>query len=121
MNGPEFLLDTNVVIGHLDGREAARGLIQERNAPLARFAVSQVTRMELLSFPALTAAAQSRIELLLSSMTVILLDERIEAEAITLRRRTRLKLPDAIIAASAKVHGLKLLTLDERLRDAAEL
>ncbi len=121
MNGPEFLLNTNVVIGLLDGREPARDLIRERNAPLARCAVSQITWMELLSFPALTAADQSQIELLLSAMMVILLNERIEAEAIALRRQTRLKLPDAIIAATAKVCGLTLLTLDERLRHAAGL
>ena len=39
----------------------------------------------------------------------------IEALAITLRRSGGLKLPDAIIAATAKAIGAKLLTLDERL------
>jgi hypothetical protein len=89
MNGPEFLLDANVVIGHLGGREVARASLVEHNAPLASLAVSQITRMELLGFPGSTAEDQSRIELLLSGVTVILLDERIEAEAIALRRRAR--------------------------------
>jgi len=115
MSGLEFLLDTNVVIGHLAGQAAARTLIQEKNAALGQCAISQITRMELLSFPSLTADAQSQIEEFLSAMTVILLDDRIEAEAIAFRRRTLLKLPDSIIAATAKVHELALLTLDERL------
>ncbi|MGA8172100.1 MAG: type II toxin-antitoxin system VapC family toxin [Methylocystis sp.] len=121
MNGPEFLLDTNVVIGHLGGHESARALLVKHNAQLASLAVSQITRMELLGFPGLTGEDQSRIETLLSGVTVILLDEKIETEAIALRRRARLKPPDAIIAATAMVHGLKLLTLDERLRDAVGL
>jgi predicted nucleic acid-binding protein len=115
MNGLEFLLDTHVVIGHLSGQAAARALIQEKNAPLGRFAVSQISRMELLSFPSLTADARSQIEDFLSAMTVILLDERIEAEAIAFRCRTQTRLPDSIIAATAQVHQLALLTLDKRL------
>jgi predicted nucleic acid-binding protein len=31
----------------------------------------------------------------------------------------RLKLPDAIIVATAKVHGLQLLTLDQKLQTCA--
>jgi len=58
------------------------------------------------------------IQRLLSKFHVILLDEQIEEATIALRRRARLKLPDAIIAATAHVQGLTLLTLDERLRAA---
>jgi len=56
MNGLEFRLDTNVVIGHLAGQAAALALIQEKSA----LGVSQITRMELLSFPSPTAEAQSQ-------------------------------------------------------------
>jgi predicted nucleic acid-binding protein len=51
-------------------------------------------------------------------MVVLLLDDQIEAATIALRRRARLKLPDSIIGATAQVHGLTLLTLDERLKTA---
>lgn len=59
MSGLEFLLDTNVVIGHLAGRTPARALFQEKSAPLGRFAVSQITLMELPSLPSPTAEAHS--------------------------------------------------------------
>jgi len=49
---------------------------------------------------------------------VFTLDERTEAAAVLVRRRTKLKLPDAIILATAQVHKLELLTLDERLANA---
>ncbi len=43
---------------------------------------------------------------------VYFIDERVEAEAIRLRRSGAFKLADAIIAATAIVGGLRLLTLD---------
>jgi predicted nucleic acid-binding protein len=116
MSGAEFLLDTNVVIGFLRGDEAAGELLRGLDASPARLAVSQITRMELLGFPELTDEAQGQIEAFLAAITVILLDEPIETAAIELRRRTRAKLPDAIIAATAQTHGLRLLTFDTRLQ-----
>ena len=119
-SGPEYILDTNVVIGFLTGAEAARRLVSSSGAELSKFAVSVITRIELLSFPSLAEEEERRIEELLAALSIIPLDERIEAAAITLRRRARLKLPDAVIAASAQVYGLELVTLDTRLQRALE-
>ena len=83
-------------------------LMDEHGALPENSAVSQITRIELLSHRAMSKDEESRILAILKSVTVIPLDERIEAEAIVLRRRARLKLPDAIIGATAKVAGLKL-------------
>ena len=46
-----------------------------------------------------------------------LIDTSVEQVAIALRRRAGLKLPDAIVAATALTHGWQLLTLDEKLAD----
>jgi predicted nucleic acid-binding protein len=48
-------------------------------------------------------------------MTHLSLTPMIEDLTIQIRRQHRLKLPDAIIAASAKAHSLALLTLDKEL------
>jgi hypothetical protein len=56
------------------------------------------------------------IDNLLAMLAVLTIDARVELAAIALRRRTRAKLPDAIIAATADVHGLVLLTLDQKLQ-----
>lgn len=117
MNGTEFLLDTNIVIGLLKGHAATVALAEHAQLVLNRAAVSQITRMELLGFPSLTEDEEHEIRAFLSSCRVCLLDEQVEAEAIRLRRKGRLKLPDAIIAATALVHGYRLLTLDAGLAD----
>ena len=106
VSGRRLLLDTNV-IGYLDGREPARRLMDEHGALPENSAVSQITRIELLSHRAMSKDEESRILAILKAVTVIPLDERSETETIALRRRARLKLPDAL-AATAKVAGLKL-------------
>jgi predicted nucleic acid-binding protein len=111
----KFLLDSNVVIGIDNGFVPARTLLERHAANVDACAISQITRIEVLGFGGLTATEEARVAQLIGALGVILFDERIETETIALRRRSRLKLPDAIIVATARVHGLKLLTLDERL------
>ena len=113
MSGSEFLLDTNIVIGLLKGHAPAVTLAEAAGLSLDRAAVSQITRMELLGYPNITDAEDQGIRAFLAACRVCLLDERIEAEAIHLRRSGAFKLPDAIIAATAITGGLRLLTLDQ--------
>ncbi len=54
MNGEtSLLLDTNVVIGFLNGNEAITRFFNDKESQ-KRFTVSQITRMELLGFPNIT-------------------------------------------------------------------
>ena len=115
MSGGRWLLDTNVVIGLLKKQSAAVALVEAHQLELRETSVSQVTRMALLGFPGLTGDEEAEILKFLGFCRVLLLDEGIERRAIQLRRSSRCKLPDAIIAATALVHGLKLLTLDQQL------
>jgi len=52
----------------------------------------------------------------LGVLTYLPIDSTVEDAAISLRRQRRIKLPDAVIAATALTHRLQLLTLDEGLR-----
>nr|VFK64681.1 MAG: hypothetical protein BECKUNK1418G_GA0071005_104922 [Candidatus Kentron sp. UNK]VFK71178.1 MAG: hypothetical protein BECKUNK1418H_GA0071006_105322 [Candidatus Kentron sp. UNK] len=110
------LLDTNIVIGLLKGDPASVALAEQVELRLEQCAVSQITRMELLSFQGITRDEERRINIFLAACHVCRLDERTEQEAIRLRRLTNLKLPDAIVAASALVRGATLLTLDQRMK-----
>jgi hypothetical protein len=74
--------------------------------------------MELLGFHGMTEAEETLIESRLRELTYLPIDRRIEDSAIALRRLRRIKLPDALIAATALTHGLELLTLDEGLSTA---
>lgn len=115
MSGVKLLLDTNIVIGLLKGYEPAVQLVQSSGSHLAESAMSQITRMELLGFPGITPAEEHVMQTFLHATTVIAIDHEVEKQAIALRRQHSIKLPDAIIAATALVKNLRLLTLDQAL------
>jgi len=106
--GLKALLDTNTVIYVMSD------LLAEPLPPGDYF-VSAISEIELLSYPRLDTETEARIRSLLSSLTVIELVPAIKVEAIRLRRRHSVKVPDAIIAATAIVFDLELLTADQRL------
>ncbi len=110
-----YLLDTNVVIGLLGGQAASVALVKAANCQLAEMAVSQITRLELLGFAGIGADGAQTIESFLSSIKVLPISAEVEAQVIALRQGRKIKLPDAIVAATALAHGLELLTLDVSL------
>lgn len=120
MNGIEWLLDTNMVIGLLKGHAPAIGLAEQSGLVLGKAAVSQITRMELLGYSRLTELEEQEIRQFLAACQVMLLTEAIEEQAISLRRTGALKLPDAIVAATAITGKLRLLTLDQGILSALQ-
>jgi len=101
-----YVLDTNTLIYLLGGRLAAP-------LPDGRYCVSIITEIELLSCPELSDNDEQRIVKLLQQIETIPLTDDISRKTIQLRRNTnKLKLPDAIIAATAFVKEAILLTND---------
>jgi predicted nucleic acid-binding protein len=111
----KYLLDTCFLLGLQQRNPEALRLLDEFPLVVAECAYSVITRIELLSFPALTEADEITVRALLSAMRVLPLSEPVEAEAIRIRRTRKVKLPDALILGTARAHGLKLLTLDRHL------
>jgi predicted nucleic acid-binding protein len=107
-----YLLDTNILIDLLEGNEAISSLGDIAGSALF---TSVITRMELLSAVRNTKEREAVILSLLSFFTVIPLDNDVERKAIEIRRETKLKLPDAVIAASSITTGAILITRDQRL------
>ena len=98
------LFDTNILIDYLSGIGAAK-------KELARYeykAISIITSMEVLvgSTPENDAA----IRAWLNSFDVISLDVSVANRAVEIRRQRRIRLPDAIVWASAQVNSLLLVS-----------
>ena len=106
--GIDFILDTNVALF------LAKGMLAEP-LPTGVFAVSFVTEIELLCFPNMSSFEQERLDAFLSKNSIIGVDLTIRQHAIRLRRDHGLKLPDALIAATAIAEGAILLTNDKAL------
>ena len=104
------LIDTNVLIHALSGNAQASILsrIDDAIADQARYSV--VTRMELLGWNGHTADSRRETEALLAQLMEINLTPAIVALVIDIRSSITIKLPDAIIAASALAENLPLMT-----------
>jgi predicted nucleic acid-binding protein len=112
MNG-KLLLDTNIILGIFRGTPSITHALEAHVG--ADMCVSVLTKMELLSFHSLTPEEEAFIVDLLGDVTIIPLNPDVEEIATRLRRATRRKMPDAIVAASAVVAGAILVTCDREL------
>jgi predicted nucleic acid-binding protein len=102
------VVDTNVLIDYLQGRDpAAREL--ERYGVVE---VSAVSAAELWA-GATTEARERAVESLLATCVVVPVDHAVAREAGWLRRTRRVRLPDAIVWATARIRGHILVTRDE--------
>jgi predicted nucleic acid-binding protein len=98
------LFDTNILVDYLNA-------VPEAGAELQRYtekAVSIVTWMEVMvgADQDLEAATRS----FLHGFDIVAVDEQIAERAVSLRRSHRIKLPDAVIWATAQVHAMLLVT-----------
>ena len=83
--------------------------------------MSVITEMELLSYPSMRKGEEIIVRDFLDKITVVGLDNNIKELAIALRKNYKLKLPDAIVAATAKSLNANLLTNDLKLRNLTEI
>jgi predicted nucleic acid-binding protein len=88
-----------------------------RSLPLGVLSISVITRMEVLAKPDHTATSEKEARDFLEKLIVIPLLGTIERTATFIRREgsPRLKLPDAIVAATAIVLDAQLITTDQKL------
>jgi len=105
VNGEGVLLDSVIVIDHLNGSEKATAYLQRLGA---QGHVSAITRAEVLS--GFDAAGAGLVRALLDTFPLIVIDAAVADLAAELRRTFRWRLPDALQAAAATQHGLKLAT-----------
>jgi predicted nucleic acid-binding protein len=104
-----FVLDSSANIGHLNREFDVDAFI----GPNAVRCTSVVGFMETLAKPDMTDAEEAEARRFLAGGEIIELTPVIRDEAIRLRRAIRLKLPDAIIAATAVILNATLLSNDD--------
>lgn len=104
----KIVLDTNAILYFLADRLAAP-------LPCADFYVSVITEIELLAYPLLKAEEETKIQALLNDVAIVDLSKEIKQRTIDIRRQHRLKLPDAMVAATAYSLNAELWTNDIKL------
>ena len=110
-----FVLDINAVIFLTTKGNIISSSI-ENDLDKADIFISIITEIELFSKPELPPNEEENLRIfLLDRISIIDITNEIKKEVIALRRSTKHKLPDCIVAATAIVLNATLLTADLRL------
>ena len=105
-----YLLDTNILI-YYNSDVIPEMELQKIEAVLEdSFNISIITKMEYLGWRELSDVQFAEATEFLNNATIINLDETIVEETIKLKRERKIKLPDAIIAATCIAKNLTLVT-----------
>jgi len=99
----DLLVDTDIFVDHLRG---ANELRRGRH----RLFYSVITRAELFA----GTTGSDAVSRLLSAFRELSVDREVAERAGRIRRESGLRLPDALVAATAIVHGLALATRNRR-------
>lgn len=106
--GKEYLIDSNAVIDFCNGKlpDGGRNLLFSIEQPI----ISIITHIEVLGFSNIDEDEEVQLKDFVSISRILSLDIQVALKAIEIKREIRIKLPDAVIAATALVHDLTLIT-----------
>lgn len=110
----DYLIDTNIFISLFNDE-------LDEPIPDGEIGYSIITEIEILSFSGLSREEEQLIRDTLSTLSRISLNATITNKTIQLRRKYRLKIPDAIVLASAWEHQAILLSNDRPLSRTEEV
>jgi predicted nucleic acid-binding protein len=108
MSGNNLFVDTNISLLLLNGNNMIAQNIAEQN-----IFVSFITELELLGYKGISASEQKLIKNLLNDCVIIDINENVKKEVVKIKQKQKIKLPDAIIAATAIYLDLPLLSADK--------
>jgi predicted nucleic acid-binding protein len=109
MEPMKAVVDTNILIDYLNGSTKAK----QELASFEELYVSLITWMEVV-VGAAEGEEESEIREFLRRFRVVSVDEGIAERAVAIRRKEKLRLPDAIIWATAQQLGIILVTRNTR-------
>ena len=120
MNGKRYFLDTNAIVQLLAGNQEVLHILSGAEY----VATSVICVLEFLAFPDLDEHDKKLFQTFIAQLDVydlMIRDKPLTEKVLDLRRSRALKLPDAIIAASAKLTNSRLLTADKKLLGLADI
>jgi predicted nucleic acid-binding protein len=106
MSGRRLLLDSNIIIYVAKKQLDPTGFIQ----PEDELFISDISYMETLGFPFSDENEKRETQALLDILFRCSIEEPIVQKVVEIKQQRRIKLPDAIIAATAIIHNCAIVT-----------
>lgn len=107
--GTQYLIDSNAVIDYLGSTLSNTGMAFMNDVVNNIPNTSIITKIEVLGFNT-TQEAYRLLTNFFDDAIVLSITNKVEAKTIELRKNHKIKLPDAIIAATALVNNYSLVT-----------
>ena len=115
-----FVVDTNIwLYAALNVQVAVAALDKAAKSEWAGY--SAITKLEVFGFPDLKRNDERKLADMLGCFEEVPVSEDIIDRAIIIRRKRRIRVPDAIIAATATVKNAVLITNDTHFATAPTL
>ena len=105
--GAKYLIDTNAIIDFFNGKLPSQG---RQLLSTIEPAISIITRIELFSSSKINQQELQQLQRFVDIALIHSINLQVAIETIEIRKKYKIKLPDAIIAATAIVYNLKLVT-----------
>jgi predicted nucleic acid-binding protein len=109
MSATDYLIDTNILVYHTKGSQLSVNFISNLIVQNS-FNISILSKIEFLGWDKHTSDGFEKCKKLIESANIYNVDGDIANKAIELKREKKIKLADAVIAATALVNSLKLAT-----------
>jgi len=107
----KYLWDTNIAIYYLQQQfPPSSEMVMDDIISNYLPGISVITEIELLCWKTATEKDLQLLQSFINDCWVFELDKEIKIQTATLRKLHRIKLPDAIIAATAMVYDMELIT-----------
>lgn len=110
---PRYILDTNVVIYYCNGSLPERANTFLQIEVDKGIYISVISEIETFGYPLSTEYESMINETFLDGTIIIELTRDVVKKTIEIRKACRIKLPDAIIAATALVHDMTLISRND--------
>ncbi|MEQ1732579.1 MAG: type II toxin-antitoxin system VapC family toxin [Bacteroidia bacterium] len=116
-----YLIDNNVISNFFSGLFNDKTMSFMADVLDQTPTISVITEIEALSWINPDKTKEQIVKSFINDANVLPLTNAIVAECIIIRRSRKIKTPDAIMAATAIVHNLTLITSDTDFKNIAEL
>ena len=115
MIGNSIVLDTNIALYLLNGDDELASILNQM-----QLYVSVITEIELLGYKEISNDDKVKIKYFLSECIIVPLNDEIKNLCIAIKQTSKVKTPDAIVAATSIYNQIPLITSDkgfEKIQD----